>query len=225
MNSDFCGYQAVLWDLDGTLLDSAPDLAHAANALRHRRGLLPLPLPQLRPHVGQGARGMLAVTLGVEPANAEFEALREEFLTLYEHCMGRYSQRFAGVDATLAALQDAGLRWGIVTNKHARFAQPIVAADAVLTCAAVLVCGDSVPQPKPHPASLLHAAAALGVAPAQCVYVGDDVRDMQAARAAGMGAVAAAWGYLGVGQRPQDWGADAVLEQPQHILELVRGRL
>lgn len=212
---------AVLFDLDGTLLDSAPDLAFAANIVRVRRALPPLPLAALRPHVGAGARGILAVALGLSGEHPQFDELKEEFLNTYATHMGCRSQRFEGVDALLAALNARALPWGIVTNKHTRFAQPIVAADAVLRDAGVLICGDSCEHAKPHPAPLLAAAHALGMAPAQCLYVGDDLRDMQAARAAGMGAAAAAWGYLGAGQNVDDWGADVVWNNPLKLLDFL----
>lgn len=213
--------RVVLFDLDGTLLDSAPDLAFAANLLRVRRALPPLPLAQLRPHVGSGARGMIAQALGITPEHTQFDDLKEEFLNDYATHKGQRSRRFAEVDALLGALATRGVRWGIVTNKHARFAQPIVAADALLCGAGVLICGDTCEHAKPHPAPLLAAAAALSVAPEHCIYVGDDLRDMQAARAAGMGSMAAAWGYLGTDVGVQDWGADVILHNPLKLLEII----
>ncbi len=212
---------ALLFDLDGTLLDSAPDLAGTANDMRAARGAPPLPYAQLRPHAGSGARGMLGQAFGLAPGQVGYEALRDEFHTLYEGRMTRHSALFGAIEPLLAALTQAGQPWGIVTNKAMRFAGPLAAALAPLARAAVLVAGDCTPHTKPHPAPLLEAARRLGRAPGDCVYVGDDLRDMVAARAAGMGAWAAAWGYLGVEEAVDAWGADAVLAQPDQLLTLL----
>lgn len=216
--------RALLFDLDGTLVDSAPDLAAAANAMRVARGLPPLPLAQLRPHAGSGARGMLGCALGRRPGDADYEPLRIEFLDRYEACMLHSAALFDGVPALLQALQGLqarGVAWGIVTNKAMRFAQPLGLAMGLLPAAQVLVAGDSTPHTKPHPAPLLAAVQHLGVTPADCVYVGDDHRDMLAGRAAGMAVWAAAWGYLGPGADVQQWAADAVLQHPQDLLGLL----
>lgn len=208
--------RAVLFDLDGTLVDSAPDLAGAANDLRDRHGLPPLPYAQLRPLVGSGARGMVGAAFGCAPDDPRFASLREDFLALYERRMLQNTALFDAVGDVIGALEQAGLSWGIVTNKHARFAEPIVAALGLR--AQALICGDTTPHAKPHPAPLLEAARHLRLGPADCLYVGDDLRDMQAGRAAGMPVLAAAWGYLGVGDAVQDWDADAVLESPGELL-------
>ncbi len=211
---------AVLFDLDGTLVDSAPDLTGTANDMREQRGLLPLPLAELRLHCGSGARGMLGAGLGIEPAHADYPALRDEFHDRYEQRMLRLTRCFARVDHLLDALQLRGLPWGIVTNKSLRFAEPLARAMQLLPGAGVLIGGDSTPHSKPHPAPLLEAARRMGLDPARCAYVGDDPRDMQAARAAGMRAWAAAWGYLGPHAPVQAWGADIVLEEPLALLQL-----
>jgi N-acetyl-D-muramate 6-phosphate phosphatase len=213
------GISAVLFDLDGTLVDSAPDLAGAANELRARHQRPPLPFEALRPMVGAGARGMLGVAFGVTPADPAFEALREEFLSLYEARMLRDTRVFADMEPVLAGLEAAGLRWGIVTNKHERFAWPVIRGLGLDTRAAALVAGDSTPHAKPHPAPLLEAARQAGLPPETCIYVGDDLRDIQAGRAAGMAALAAAWGYLGQGECIDDWAADAVLSEPIDLLK------
>jgi phosphoglycolate phosphatase len=209
---------AVLFDLDGTLLDSAPDLTHAMNRLRQEHGLPALPLATLRPVVGTGARGMLAVGLGVTPQEAEFESLRVRFLSFYAEQLLGESTLFAQVPGVLAELQRAGVAWGIVTNKATRFAEPIVRGLAALAGAQVLVCGDTTAQSKPHPEPLLHACRVLGVAPERTVYVGDDERDIVAGRAAGTHTIAAAWGYLGQGEPVATWGADVVHEHPHQLL-------
>ena len=212
---------AVLFDLDGTLVDSAPDLAGTANDMRARRGLAPLPFGQLRPHAGSGARGMLSAAFELRPGHAGYEALRDEFHQLYELRMTRESALFAAIEGLLSALERQGLPWGIVTNKSLRFAVPMVAALPPLARHAVLIGGDSTPHTKPHPAPLLAAASHLGFDARACVYIGDDPRDMRAARAAGMAAWAAAWGYLGVELPVADWGADAVARQPNELLTLL----
>jgi N-acetyl-D-muramate 6-phosphate phosphatase len=214
----------VLFDLDGTLIDSAPDLAGAANRLRADHGLEPLPLDMLRPMVGSGARGMVGVAFGVAPGEARFEPLRDTFLAHYEAMLLERTAPFAGVEELLSALEAAGIPWGIVTNKAARFTLPIVAGLKLDERAAAVVCGDTTPHSKPHPAPLLHAARAMGLAPEDVVYVGDDLRDAQAARAAGMPMVAATWGYLGLGEPVHDWGADALVDTPAQLLEWLRAR-
>jgi len=208
----------VLFDLDGTLIDSAPDLAGAANDLRRSHGLPDLPYELLRPMVGSGARGMVGAAFGVLPGDARFETLRDQFLARYEQRFLLETRVFPLMEPLLRALEAHGLPWGIVTNKAARFAQPVVAGLRLHDRAAVLICGDTTPHAKPHPAPLLEAARRVGVAPARCVYVGDDLRDVQAGRAAGMATVAAAWGYLGAGEAIGAWGADAVIEAPDALL-------
>jgi phosphoglycolate phosphatase len=209
---------AVLFDLDGTLVDSAPDLAGAVNELRSARGLAELPFEQLRPMVGSGARGMVGAAFGIGPDDARFAALRDEFLLRYEQRLLRQTVVFVGMPGLLAALASANLRWGIVTNKAARFSRPLTAGLPALRGSAVLVSGDTTPHAKPHPAPLLEAARHLRVEPRRCVYVGDDLRDVQAARAAGMAAVVAGWGYLGDGAAIDAWQADAVIQRPDELL-------
>lgn len=209
--------RGVLFDLDGTLIDSAPDLAGAANRLRADHGLAPLPLAQLRPMVGSGARGMVGVAFGVGPGNARFEPLRDAFLAHYEAGLLERTHPFDGVDAMLAALETAGVPWGIVTNKATRFTLPIVAGLGLGKRAAVVVCGDTTPHSKPHPEPLLHAARAMGLAPESVAYVGDDLRDAQAAQAAGMPMAVATWGYLGLGEPAHTWGADVLLDAPEQL--------
>lgn len=209
---------AVLFDLDGTLIDSAPDLAGAGNELRLVRGLDPLPFERFRPMVGAGARGMVGVALGVGPDDKAFEALREEFLALYAARLLRETQLFPAMQPVIETIERAGLPWGIVTNKHARFTEPVVEGLDLHRRAAVVISGDTTPRAKPHPDPLLEAARRLGVSPQACVYVGDDLRDVQAGRAAGMPTLAAAWGYLGDGEPIDAWGADAIVEEPPHVL-------
>ena len=214
-------WQAVLFDLDGTLIDSAPDLAGAANDMRVERGLEALPYAQLRTMVGSGARGMVGRAFGVVPGDAEFDVLRDEFLSRYEVRMARETRVFEAMAPVLERLRANGVPWGIVTNKATRFSEPLVAAMALHTEAATLVCGDTTPHAKPHPAPLFEAARRMGFAAADCCYVGDDLRDVQAGRAAGMTTVAAAWGYLGEGDSIEAWGADHIVQSPAELLTLL----
>ncbi|MFZ2648554.1 MAG: phosphoglycolate phosphatase [Burkholderiaceae bacterium] len=213
--------RAVLFDLDGTLIDSAPDLAGAGNEMRLARGLPELPLEHFRPMVGSGARGMLHRALDVEPQDDEFAALRDEFLGRYESRMTRETRVFPDMVPVLQALRMRSLPWAIVTNKAARFSEPLVRALGLELQAQALVCGDTTPHSKPHPAPLLEAARRINVAAAECIYVGDDLRDVHAGRAAGMTTVAVAWGYLGQGDSIQEWGADHVIDSPQQLLHLL----
>ncbi|MBL8330111.1 MAG: phosphoglycolate phosphatase [Rubrivivax sp.] len=208
----------VLFDLDGTLIDSAPDLAGAANELRASHGLGPLPYAELRPMVGSGARGMVRQAFDIGPGEARYEALRVSFLDAYEARMLRLTRIFDEMQPVLLALEARGMRWGVVTNKAQRFAAPITQALGIAQRAAVVIAGDSTPYTKPHPEPLHEAARRAGCASADAVYVGDDPRDIQAGRAAGMRTAAAAWGYLGLGEPVEAWGADIVLPQPARLL-------
>lgn len=210
----------LLFDLDGTLVDSAPDLAGTANDLRVARGLKPLAYAQLRPMVGAGARGMVSRAFGVAPGDDGFEALRDAFLAHYATRLLRETRVFEAVDALLDAVEARGLPWGIVTNKAERFTRPVVEGLGLQRRAAVVIAGDTTPHAKPHPEPLLEAARRVGVAAAGCLYVGDDLRDVQAGRAAGMRTAVAAWGYLGEGEPMHAWGADHVVEHPREVLKL-----
>lgn len=209
--------RAVLFDLDGTLIDSAADLAAAANAMRADRGLGLLPLAQYRPHGGSGARGMLAQAFGVAPGQPSYDELKREFLDRYEVLMYDSTRPFSGVEAELGELTTAGLAWGIVTNKAERFALPL--SRALGLKAGAIVGGDTTGHTKPHPAPLLEAARRLGVAAEACLYVGDDERDVRAGRAAGMATAAAAWGYLGQSGEFAHWQADLELAAPGDLLK------
>ena len=207
--------KAVLFDFDGTLADTAADLSRALNRLRAARGLADLPLEDLRPHASSGARGLIGAGLGILPEHPEFKTLRDAFLAHYEAEICVDTRLFAGMDELLAGIEARGLRWGIVTNKSTVLTRRLVKALGLEARAACVVCGDTTPHLKPHPASLLHASKELGLAPADCVYLGDDLRDVQAARAAGMRSVAVEWGY---GEGLAAWHADAIIARPQDLL-------
>ena len=209
---------AVLFDLDGTLIDSAPDLAGAANDLRASHGLSAMPYAKLRPMVGSGARGMVGAAFDVTPEDNRFAELRDAFLARYAQRLLQQTVVFAAMAPVLDSLDAAGVRWGIVTNKATRFAQPVINGLGLAQRAAVFIAGDTTPYAKPHPAPLLEAARRLVLPPAACVYVGDDLRDVEAGRAAGMATLAAAWGYLGQGEAIADWGADSILSSPAQLL-------
>jgi phosphoglycolate phosphatase len=213
--------RAVLFDLDGTLIDSAPDLGAAADQMRTDRGLPSLPLENYRPMAGSGARGMLEVAFGVAPEHHEFEALKDEFFVNYTRCMTQRTRPFDGAGALVANLSRRGLVWGVVTNKAARFSEPLTRAMGMFVTAAVVVSGDTTPHTKPHPAPLFEAARRIGMEPASCMYVGDDHRDILAGRAAGMATVAACYGYLGRTADPRQWGADAAIKSPLDLLQLL----
>ena len=214
--------RAVLFDLDGTLIDSAPDLGAAADRLRTDRGLESLPLHAYRPLAGTGARGMLSVAFGITPEHPDFPGLREEFFSNYERCIHERTEVFAGVPELVATLTQQSMKWGVVTNKMTRFTSLIAQRIALFGDAGAIVSGDSTPYSKPHPAPLFAAAEQLGLEPHECIYVGDDERDIQAGRAAGMGTVAAMYGYLGTGAMPADWGADAMIYSPLDLLKLLK---
>jgi phosphoglycolate phosphatase len=213
--------ELVLFDLDGTLVDTAPDLAAAANRQRSERGLPPLPLAELRPHASHGARGLIGRAFGVAPTDADFEALREEFLRFYAEALCVHSRLFDGMDSTLGALDARGVRWGIVTNKVARFTDPLVEQLDLAKRVACVVSGDTTAHAKPHPAPLLHALERCNSPASAAIYVGDDLRDVQAGRAAGLGTVIAAYGYLGDSADIDSWGGDHVIHRPPDLLDLL----
>ena len=210
----FSHIRAVLFDLDGTLIDSAPDLGAAADKMRTDRGLPSLPLERYRPLAGAGARGMIGEAFGIAPEHPDFPVLREEFFTNYEARMTQHTWIFDGVAELIQTIVQRDLPWGVVTNKSARFTVPLTRAMPLFASAATVVSGDTTPHAKPHPAPLLEAAARLGLAPAHCLYVGDDERDIIAGRAAGMGTVAATYGYLGAQANVAQWGAHAEIKFP-----------
>lgn len=214
--------RAILFDLDGTLADTAPDLAAAVNLLRTSQGLKPATYESLRPVASSGARGLIGVAFGLRPEDAGYEELRTDFLNNYAAALAVESRLFDGVIDLIRGLSEHDLAWGIVTNKAARFTEPLVGRIG-LHEAGCVVSGDTTPQPKPHPGPLLEAARRLGISPQDCWYVGDDIRDIQAGQAAGMHTVAAAWGYCGP-VAPRSWGADSIANTPLQLLEYIKIR-
>ncbi len=215
---------AVLFDLDGTLADTAGDLGGALNQLRAEHGLPPLPMDILRPQASAGARGLIGVGLNVQPPQSEFEPLRARFLALYERCLADTTHLFEGVLPLLNQLEARGCRWGVVTNKPHRFTLPVMKGLGLLERAAVIISGDSTAHAKPHPLPLLTACEQMDCDPAHTLYVGDDLRDIQAAVAAGMPNVAAAWGYLGTTHDIAQWNADVICDNPLDLLALIQAK-
>ncbi len=210
---------AILFDLDGTLADTAPDLAGAVNQLRIARGLAPTDYELLRPIASAGARGLIGVAFGITPDDAAYEELRDDFLKNYEDAIAVDSSLFAGIAELLSGLQEQGIAWGIVTNKIARLTDQLVPKIG-LGHAACVISGDTTAHSKPHPAPLFEAAKRIGVLPKHCWYVGDDLRDIQAGQAAGMTTIAAAWGYCGEAA-PGTWNADVLVDSPQQLFALL----
>jgi len=210
--------RAVLFDFDGTFADTAPDLAAAVNRMRSDRAMEPLAAQTVRSYASMGARGLLRIGFGMTPEDPDYGAMRDEFLERYSQAICVHTRLFPGMAELVHELGTRHVAWGIVTNKATRFTARLVQDLGVAP--ACVVCGDSTPHLKPHPAPLLAAAAQLELAPADCVYVGDDLRDIQAARAAGMRCVAVEYGYHGTeNPGPAAWNADAIISHPSELLE------
>jgi phosphoglycolate phosphatase len=213
---------AVLFDLDGTLADTAADLGAVLNRLRTEAGQAPLQAQTIRPHVSKGVRGLLGIGFDLAPGDDGYAELHQRFLAYYGDSFCVATRLFEGMAELLESLEAQSIKWGVVTNKTSRYTLPVMAALGLVRRAACIVSGDSSPRPKPAPDPLLLASAIAGADPARCLYVGDDLRDMQAARTAGMGAIAAAWGYLGDGLPLEEWGADTIIQSPAHLAGLLR---
>jgi len=212
--------EAVLFDLDGTFADTAPDLNHALNQMRAARGLAPVPLETTRPVTSLGARGLLRIGFSLSPGDPTYNELRAEFLRRYEADICLNTRLFPGTEELLAGIEARGIRWGIVTNKAEHLARLLLRGLNMETRSACVIGGDTTPHLKPHPAPLLAASTTLAVAPQSCIYVGDDQRDIAAGRAAGMRTVAVGYGYLN-GSEPATWGADALIARPEDLLPLL----
>ena len=210
---------AVLFDLDGTLADTAPDLGLALNRLLAEEGFPAQPYEQIRPVASHGARGLIGLGFGIGPEHPDFPRLRDRFLDLYAQCCCVETRLFEGIEALLQAIVDRGLHWGIVTNKPARFTDPLVAALPLCPPPAVVVSGDTVGASKPDPRPMYHAAEILGIAPENCLYVGDAERDIEAGHKVGMTTVLADYGYISASDRPHEWGADIRIANPLELIE------
>jgi 2-phosphoglycolate phosphatase len=212
--------KAVLFDLDGTFADTAPDLTRAVNLMLSARGLPPVSAEATRPVTSTGARGMLGVAFGMTPDHPDYQAMREEFLELYAQNLCVETRVFPGMPELLEGIESRGLKWGIVTNKAERLAKPLIAQLRLDARCACVVGGDTAGVTKPSPLPLLAAARLIGIEPAACIYVGDDRRDVEAGRAAGMKTIAVRYGYLN-GGIPETWDADYVVDCPQDMLALL----
>lgn len=214
-------YAGIFFDLDGTLADTAPDLVAATNRLLTTRNLAPKPYEFLRPYASAGARGLLEGAFGISPDHADFVLLRDEFFANYEQALLVESRLFDGIDHLLDQMDAAKLPWGIITNKSERFTNPLTALMGLSQRAVSTVSGDTTPYSKPHPEPILHAARSTNIDPTKSIYVGDDIRDVVAGKAAGMKTVAAAYGYCGCKEPPEAWGADYIIHNPLELLQII----
>ena len=221
MNHSDSPYRGVFFDLDGTLADTAPDLVAATNQLLVSRQRELIPYEVLRPHASAGARGLIGGAFGIDPSHPDFPSLRDEFFSNYEKALLVDSRLFEGIEHLLNQLDESKLPWGIVTNKSERFTNPLTELMGLRQRAASTVSGDTTPHSKPHPEPILHAARIANIDPNQSVYVGDDIRDIVAGKAAGMKTVAAAYGYCGCAEPPEAWGADFIIQTPQELLQII----
>ena len=212
----------IFFDLDGTLVDTAPDLAHALNLQLKRHGKQSLPYEAIRPFASHGSRGLVGLGFAITPKDDNFLAMRDEYLSIYDTVFARSSVLLPGMADLLQDVENKGLKWGIVTNKPRRFTIGLIESMGLnlQNRAACIICGDDAPQPKPSPATLLLACEQVGIKPQNCVYVGDAERDIQAGRAAGMKTVVALFGYIDVTDKPHEWGADAYINTPKELLSL-----
>lgn len=213
--------RAVLFDLDGTLLDTAGNLGGAANRLRADFGLPPMPIEVLRPHCSKGARGLIEIGLGKTTDDPDFDALRRAFLAHYEQDLSSQTVFMPGMQAVVDRLDAQGIPWGIVTNKFEAYTHPLLHELELHHRCATVVCGDTTPHPKPHPAPMAHALAALGLPGPAVVYVGDDLRDVESGAAVACPTVAAAFGYCSSATPPHAWGADALVADAKELADLL----
>ena len=210
--------KAVLFDFDGTLADTAPDLGHALNRQRIARGMPALPIEQIRTQASAGSLGLLGLGFNIKPGDSDYEFMRDEFLDFYTQRLCHDTCLFPGVDELLDHLETRNLPWGIVTNKPARFAHPLIEMLGLAQRVACVICGDETTNTKPHPEPLLTASNKIAISPVHCIYLGDDIRDVQASLAAGMQPIVARYGYLGNDQPPETWGANYLIDHPKELL-------
>lgn len=213
--------QLILFDLDGTLVDTAPDLGHALNMQLERYGKPALTMDEIRPVASHGSKGLLALGFGLTPEHADFDKMRIEYLSLYDEVFTRSPVLFDGMQEVLGNIESRNLKWGIVTNKPRRFTEPLVKAMGLYDRAATVICGDDATQPKPSPETLFMACDQAKVTISDAIYIGDAERDIQAGQAAGMKTVVAMYGYLDASDHPESWSADYFVQQPLDILKLI----
>lgn len=211
--------RSVLFDLDGTLLDTAPDLAAALNEVLAEQGRPTRPFEEIRPHVSHGGTALIRFGFDLAPEHPDFDTLRKRFLEIYRANIARHTRPFQGMLEVLGILESKGLSWGVVTNKPAWLTEPLMEALALTERAACIVSGDTTPQPKPHPEPLFYACRKIGLHATECLYVGDAQRDIEAGRAAGMHTLVALFGYIGAADQPEQWQADAMISHPLEILD------
>lgn len=214
----------ILFDLDGTLVDTAPDLGYALNLQLERHGKKPLDIDKIRPIASHGSLGLLKLGFGISPKDAHFIAMRDEYLNLYDQVFTRSPALFDGVADLLNLIESRGLRWGVVTNKPSRFTQPLMQAINLHHRAACIVSGDDAPRAKPYPDTLLIACAQTNAKATSCIYIGDAERDIEAGNAAGMKTVVALWGYIAETDKPNEWGADVMIQSPDEMCNVIGHR-
>lgn len=210
--------RCVLFDLDGTLADTAPDLAYALNTLRGEYGIPPLTFAEIRPHVSHGAAALVKLGFNAAPDSPHFPALRQRLLDIYESHLTRETRLFSGMEEVLVTLERRAVKWGVVTNKPAWLTKPLLQQLRLLERAATVVSGDTTERKKPYPDPMFHAAKEAGLRAEECLYVGDAHRDIEAGRRAGMRTLVALFGYIGKDDQPQTWGADGMVRSPADIL-------
>ncbi|HEY0268236.1 MAG TPA: HAD-IA family hydrolase [Methyloradius sp.] len=213
--------RVILFDLDGTLVDTAPDLGLALNLQRERHGYPALPLSSIRPYASHGSKGLLKLGFGLTPEHADFDAMRVEYLNLYDEVFLKSPLLFEGIGAVLAAIEGNGQRWGIVTNKPRRFTRRLIEAMSLDQRASCVVSGDDAPRPKPYPDTLKLACEQMDVDAADCIYVGDAARDIEAGKAAGMNTVVALYGYIEHSDNAESWGGDFYINQPEELMQFI----
>jgi phosphoglycolate phosphatase len=214
----------VLFDLDGTLADTAPDLAYALNKLREEKGLEHLPYDDIRVTASHGGQALVKLGFDLETDDPEFEPLRQRFLDLYRQNLSRETRLFPGMEILLAMLQKQGFKWGVVTNKPAHLTDPILKSLGLFERAAAVISGDTTTNRKPHPEPMLLACQQTGAPPPQCLYVGDAERDIHAGQRAGMKTLIALFGYIGDNENPESWGADGMVRTPMEILDWIHAK-
>ncbi len=214
-------FSAILFDLDGTLVDTAPDLAFALNTLLHEQGLETLPYADIRPVASHGSAGLLGLGFGISTQHQDYASLQQRFLQLYQDNIARETTLFEGMEEVISKLEQANITWGVVTNKPAFLTEPRMDALGLTERAACIVSADTTPFSKPHPAPMLHACELIQHQPEQCLYIGDAQRDIEAGKNANMKTVAALYGYLGEQDHPENWQADAIINHPSDILQWI----